>query len=267
MTARAPLTALSALLLFAPSAVAAPVASPPIDVAPRLFVPSSYTSEPIASFAAGGGTIAVLTGGGKLTLLHEDLSFIGEPQSRQTFASTVAFDGTNFLLATLTAQPPSGTKQYLAALELQRVAPDGTLVDVSITLGDVHESGTYDARVAIACKVPGDCLVAYSLRLYGTGSNTGKDIWVATVKDGKPGPSVRLTTAANDQIAPSIAWDGSNWIVAWVDLRFATYDAPNYKGTQLYGARVNTAGASLDPIGVPLATYGELADLSHPLIS
>ena len=263
MRMRAPFVASVGLCLLSSAAFAAPTVSAPIDVAPRLFVPSDYTSEPALSITSGAGKIAVLTGGERLTLLNEDLSFVGEPQSRTFAASNVAFDGNDFLLATFAAQAPSGGKDYLAALELQRLAPDGSLKDPAITLGNVHESGTFESKVAIACKAPGDCLVAYSMRLYGNGGQTDKDIWVAPVKDGKPGTSVQLTTAASDQVSPSITWDGTNWIVVWVDLRFATYDPPEYKDSQIYGARVTAAGASLDPIGVPLATYGELADTTY----
>lgn len=236
MNTRTPLVASAAICLLSPSVLAAPSVSAPIDVAPRLFVPSDYTSEPVISLAAGGGSVAVLTQGGRLSLLTEGLAFIGEPLSKTFAATNVAFDGNNFLLATVAAQPPQGSSNYLAALELQRLAPNGTLADPSIQVGDVQESGTFDPQVAIACKAPGDCLVAYSLRLYGTGGSTNKDIWVAPVKDGKPGASVQLTTAANDQISPSITWDGTNWIVAWVDLRFAAYDPPNYQGSQIYAS-------------------------------
>jgi MYXO-CTERM domain-containing protein len=253
--------------LLSSAAFAAPLVSAPIDVAPRLFVPSSYTSEAVLSMAAGGGAVAVLAQGGRLSLLTEDLAFIGDPIGRTFAASSVAFDGHDFLLASVAAQPPKGGSNYLAALQLQRVAPGGALTDPAIVLGDVQESGTFDSPVAIACKAPGDCLAAYSLRLYGAGGTTDKDIWVATVKDGVPGPPVHLTTAAKDQIKPTITWDGTNWIVVWVDLRFATYDAPNYKGTQIYGARVTTAGASLDPIGVPLATFAELTDNGNTTFS
>ena len=113
--------------------------------------------------------------------------------------------------------------------------------------------------MAIACKSVGDCLIAYSMRTYGSGQSQ-KDIWVAPVKNGKPGASIQVTSAAGDQIAPSVVWNGTNWLVAWVDLRFATSSAPFYKGTQLYGARVTPTGAVLDPIGVSLASYPEVAD-------
>lgn len=256
-----------ALIGFCPGAVgAAPTASQPIDVAPRLFVPSNYTSEPVLGLATGGGRIAVLSQGG-LTLLQENLTPVGELMAYDVDASSVAFDGTDFLLATYAKQPASGGKTYLGALEVQRLAPNGTLKDAAPVLGTVQETGTFDSDVAIACKAPGDCLAAFSMRLYGTGGQSNKDIWVAPVKNGQPGVPIQVTTAAADQIKPTVVWDGSNWVVAWVDLRFATSSTPQYKNMLLYGARVSAAGAVLDPIGVVLADYAELADTSNTSVS
>ena len=260
MNARTPWLAATAAFLLTPTLFAAPSISPPIEVAPRLFVPSYYTSEPVQAIAAGGGSVAVLDQGGRLSLLTEDLALLGDPLSKTFAASNIIFDGTNFLLAKLAQQPPSGSSDYLAAIEVQRLAPDGTLADPLPTLGEVQQSGTFDTVVAIGCKAPGDCLVAYSLRLYGTGGTSYQDIWTVPVKDGKPGTAVQVTTAANDQFRPAVAWDGTTWIVAWVDLRFATANLPNYKDSQIYGTRVTPTGAVLDPIGIPLSTFAELAD-------
>ncbi len=56
----------------------------------------------------------------------------------------------------------------------------------------------------------------------------------------------RSQGAANIQHDPSTAFDGSNFLVAWVDNR-------NMAGA-IYAARVSPGGANLDPEGIPICT-------------
>ncbi len=60
------------------------------------------------------------------------------------------------------------------------------------------------------------------------------------VSDPVPSP------APGDQIAPSVAFDGTNYLVAWADSRSGTSD--------VYGARVSQAGTLLDPLGIAIST-------------
>ena len=57
---------------------------------------------------------------------------------------------------------------------------------------------------------------------------------------------IPIATAPNQQIAPAVVWDGTNFLVVWQDARSATID--------VYGARVSAAGGVLDPAGIPIST-------------
>jgi hypothetical protein len=50
------------------------------------------------------------------------------------------------------------------------------------------------------------------------------------------------TTASGDQHEPAVVWTGSQYLVAWRDIR-----RPD--GGDVYGTRVSAAGAVLDPAG------------------
>ncbi len=56
-----------------------------------------------------------------------------------------------------------------------------------------------------------------------------------------------VSAAADDQGGPGVAFDGSNFLVVWHDLRGGeSYD--------IYGARVSVAGVVLDPTGIAVST-------------
>lgn len=265
MKLRSALFSSLAALLVVPAASAAPTIEAPIDVAPRLYVPSDATSEVVTGVAAGGGSIAVRWGDNEVSLLDEALAFkLSEaPLQAKVAGGSIAFDGENFVLAALAVEGKVGSSDYPLAVTAQRLSPSGAWVDADKILGTEQQSGTFGTDVSIACKAVGDCAIAYSARLYGTGGETDQDIWLVSFKAGVLGAPVRITTANQDQLHPKLAWDGTNgnWVIAWVDLRFSSSASfGDVKGTQLYGARVTPAGALLDPIGVPLTTYLELRD-------
>jgi hypothetical protein len=70
--------------------------------------------------------------------------------------------------------------------------------------------------------------------------------------DGTLGPPIHIGDAANSsQSEPHVAWNGSEYVVAWVDHRNKQY--PLQPEGDIYAARVSEAGVLLDPQGVPVA--------------
>ncbi len=63
-----------------------------------------------------------------------------------------------------------------------------------------------------------------------------------------------ISRGVNAQRWPAAAFDGTNYLVTWTDNR-------NMTGA-IYGARVSSTGANLDPAGIPICTLGFRRDYS-----
>jgi hypothetical protein len=64
---------------------------------------------------------------------------------------------------------------------------------------------------------------------------------------------IRISTAKHDQAHPSVAFDGTNYLVVWTDDRSkGRHDA--FERPDVYGARVTEAGVVLDRAGIPIST-------------
>jgi hypothetical protein len=70
---------------------------------------------------------------------------------------------------------------------------------------------------------------------------------------------VALSTAANNQYVPSVASNGTDYFVVWSDER-------NGPDSDIYGARVTSAGTVLDPAGIAVSTAAD-SQRSHSVAS
>src|SRR5262245_2986314 len=61
----------------------------------------------------------------------------------------------------------------------------------------------------------------------------------------------RAPTADSRQ--PDVAFDGTNYLAVWTDVRASSYD--------IYGARSSPAGTIIDPFGIPISSFGGSEDV------
>lgn len=145
----------------------------------------------------------------------------------------MAWDGVNFLVAY--TDDRGGTRQISGA-RFNHARESRDPFSFAITSGPAPKS-----HPAVASNGSGFLVVWEEARngtdgIYGTRVSAG-----GLVLD--PG-GIELSNAAGAQLRPAVAWDGTNYVVAWQDARTdgASFD--------LYAARVSPAGAVLDPGGI-----------------
>ncbi|MEO0081995.1 MAG: hypothetical protein ABIL25_06865 [candidate division WOR-3 bacterium] len=149
----------------------------------------------------------------------------------------VAFDGTNWLVVAAMKYP--GQEWNIVG---SRIGPDGVPRD-SVPI-PVSMTPQEQDMPALAFGATNYLAVWSEFR-----SNTAYDIYGARIApDGTvlDSAGIPISTAPRSQSAPSVAFDGTNWLVAWQDERDTPY-RPYY-----YYARVSQAGIVLDTAGIPL---------------
>ena len=152
----------------------------------------------------------------------------------------VAFDGSDYLAVWRDARNSSDSTDIYGA----RISPSGQVLDttgISISLAPRNQG-----HPAIACD-GNNCFIVWDDYRGGISS----DIYGTRVtKSGVVLDSlgIAISTETSYQNEPAIAFDGSNYLVAWDDSRNGPGD--------IYGARVSTLGTVLDPDGILISTSG-----------
>ncbi len=149
---------------------------------------------------------------------------------------SVAFDGTNYLVVWLDGRNVGFCDIYGA-----RVTPAGVVLD---TAGFIISTAAYE---------PGSPSVAFDgtnyLVVWYDFHSSSYDIYgarVTTTGVVLDPAGIAISTTLDEQCSPSVAFDGTNYLVVWHDIRSGSWD--------IYGARISLAGVVLDSAGIPIST-------------
>jgi hypothetical protein len=168
-------------------------------------------------------------------LIDTSIVYVGAPNIQ--WEPAIAFDGTNYLVV-WAGKRISGSTSY--DIFGARVTQAGTVLD---PLGITISTATRTRRnPSIAFDGTNYFVVWHDLR------NINYDIYGArvtqagTVLDTN---GIAVSIASDGQYNPAIAFDGTNYLVVWEDVRNDTLD--------IYGARVSQNGIVLDTNGIPIS--------------
>jgi len=162
-------------------------------------------------------------------------------------APAVAFDGTNYLVVWQDLR--NTTSDIYAA----RVSKAGVVLDP----GGIAVSTAVNPQAYPSVAFGG---TDYMVVWHDERNSSHYDLYGARVsKNGEVlNPSgIPISVLSKRQGFPSIAYDGTNYVVVWQDDRSGFYD--------IYGCRVNSLGSVLDPSGIPISTA--TSDQSFPAVA
>ncbi|MCK4235378.1 hypothetical protein KAX75_13185, partial [candidate division WOR-3 bacterium] len=162
----------------------------------------------------------------------------------------IAFDGTNYMVTWMDIRNVECTGQNIHSA---RVTPQSTVLD---TTGIIVSSTTHSQWEPAVVFDGINYLVAWrdnrhgnSLFVTGQWSIYGARVnSIGTVLDTE---SIAILSEQVTTYGPSVAFDGTDYLCVWHDLR-------NWPGNtyDIYGARVAQSGVVLDTTGIPISTAG-----------
>ena len=166
---------------------------------------------------------------------------ISTATGRQRFPS-IAFDGTNFLVVWADERGGSASTDDIYGT---LVEPDGNVVS---PFGNViADDDLWQDNPSVAFDGT-NYLVVWDD--YGSGTFEEDIYGVRVNQSGYPidDSSFAISTAAEGQYRPAVAFDGTNYMVVWFDRR-------NSNASDIYGARVHQSGYLLDASGTPIIVF------------
>jgi hypothetical protein len=159
----------------------------------------------------------------------------------------IAFDGTHYLVVWEDSR--SGSRDIYGA----RVSVGGSVLDTAgIPISTAANRQNYPA-IAFDGR---NCLVVWQDSCSGS-----RDIYGARVSVGGSvldTAGIAISTAAGNQEYPAVGFDGTDYVVVWMDKR-------NGSSYDVYGARVDPTGTVHDPTGTPISV--EAYDQLYPTLA
>ncbi|WP_257451659.1 hypothetical protein [Archangium lipolyticum] len=170
----------------------------------------------------------------------------------------VAHDGTNFLVVWDEYRSSTGYDIYGA-----RVSSAGTVLDTS---GIPISTAINEQSNPVVAHDGTNFLVVWQDYRNITSTTYTSDIYGARVSSAGTvlnTSGILISAATNDQYYPVVAFNGTNFLVAWQDYRNNT--STTY-ASDIYGARVSSSGTVLDTSGILIsisANYEERPSVAH----
>jgi hypothetical protein len=181
------------------------------------------------------------------TVLDSSGVAISAAANNQSFPAVV-FDGTNYFVA-WTDSRGGGLDIYGARVNVDGVVFDSSGIAIS-TANDSQGSPAVGLGSANHLVVWGDFRNGEYSDCYGA-----RVSMEGVVLDSS---GVAISTAANIQNHPAVAFDGANYLTVWTDYRSGS-------SWDIYGARVSMEGALLDSTGIEISTAAN--DQESPAIA
>ncbi|WP_224241656.1 Ig-like domain-containing protein [Hyalangium gracile] len=159
-------------------------------------------------------------------------------------APAVAFDGTNYLVVWSDGRRGSGNDIYGA-----RVSPAGSVLEPSGLPLATSTVFTLQMRAPAVAFDGMNYLVVWEEKTGFNGLTNLNGLRVSPA--GTPlGSPLLVSSATGNQLAPALAFDGTNFLAVWQDERAGQGD--------IYGARISSAGTLLDSTGIAISTTPQL---------